>query len=212
MKPAPLLLATFNPGKARELATMLAAAGRTFVTLAEAGISRPYDETGATYDDNARGKAEEYARLARLTAIADDSGLEVDALAGGPGPLSARYGGADLDDAGRCARLLDELRRVPKEKRTARYVAVVAIGRPDGQVRLFRGGCEGRIAAAPQGSGGFGYDPVFFYPPDGVTFGRMSASRKQEVSHRGAAFARLAEFLATEEGRRFIAKAPGERN
>jgi XTP/dITP diphosphohydrolase len=206
---APLLIATFNPGKARELTAMLAAAGRRAVTLADRGIDVPFEESGATYDDNARGKAEHYARLARLTAIADDSGLEVDALGGAPGPRSARYGGTGLDDAGRCRRLLDELRGLPDEQRTARYVAVVAIARPDGAARLFRGECAGRITDAPRGAGGFGYDPIFFYPPCGATFGEITDERKHVVSHRGVAFARLAAFLTTDEGRDFVAQAPG---
>jgi XTP/dITP diphosphohydrolase len=203
----PLLIATFNPGKARELAALVEAAGYATRTLGDAGIQEPYDETGATYEENGGGKARHYARLSGLMTIADDSGLEVDALQGGPGVQSARYGGAGLDDAGRSRRLLEALRDVPDDRRTARYVAVAVIARPDGGTRSFRGVCEGRIARAPRGAGGFGYDPIFFYPPFAATFAEVEPDRKHAVSHRGVAFRALAAFLAGEEGRRFLAAA-----
>jgi XTP/dITP diphosphohydrolase len=203
----PVLVATFNPGKAREIARLLGNSGLAFATPAERGLVDPYEETGSTYEENARGKGLHYAGRSGLVAIADDSGIEVDALEGAPGPLSARYGGEDLDDAGRCRLLLRELQGVPEARRGARYVAVAAIVRPDGEVRLFRGVCEGRIADAPRGTGGFGYDPVFFYPPFAETFGQVPEERKNGVSHRGSAFRALAAFLATKDGRRFLATA-----
>jgi XTP/dITP diphosphohydrolase len=204
----PLLIATFNPGKARELATLVAAAGYATRTLADAGIREPYEESGATYEDNGGGKARHYARASGLITIADDSGIEVDALQGEPGVRSARYGGAGLDDVGRTRRLLEALAGVPDERRTARYVAVAVIARPDVASKSFRGVCEGRIARAPRGAGGFGYDPVFFYPPFGATFAEVEAGRKHAVSHRGLAFRALAAFLAADEGRRFLAGPP----
>jgi XTP/dITP diphosphohydrolase len=192
-----LLVATFNPGKARELARLLSPLGIDVVTPADLGIREPYEETAATYEENARGKALHYAALSRLPALADDSGLEVDALAGRPGPLSARYGGPNLDDAGRVRLLLEEMTQVPDEERTARYVAVVAVAPTSGphRARLFRGVCEGRIVRAPRGSRGFGYDPVFLYPAAGATFGEMEDEAKDRVSHRGLAFRQAASWL-----------------
>src|SRR5262249_24327113 len=200
-----LLIASFNPGKARELAALVEAAGYAVRTLADAGIREPYEETGPTYEGNGAGKARHNARPSGPAAPADHSGIEVDALGGEPGVHSARYGGPGLDDAGRTRRLLEALRDVPDEKRTARYVAVAVVTRPDGATRSFRGACEGRIARAPRGAGGFRYDPVFFYPEFGATFAEVDAARKHEVSHRGRAFRALAAFLAGEEGRRFMA-------
>ena len=199
-----LLVASFNPGKARELAQLVAGCGFTTVTLTEAGVNEPYDETGSTYEENALGKARHYATLSGLIAVADDSGIEVDALGGTPGPSSARYGAAGLDDAGRCRLLLSEIDGVPAPQRTARYVAVAVIARPDGGARSFRGVCEGRITTAMRGSGGFGYDPIFFYPPFDATLAEVTAARKHGISHRGAALAALARFLSTDEGRRFL--------
>jgi len=221
-----LLVASFNPGKARELGALVAAAGYEVVTLADiggaaggapgdapgvaaGGATAAYEEAGATYEENGEGKARHYARLSGRVTIADDSGIEVDALGGRPGVQSARYGGAGLDDAGRNRRLLEALRGVPEEKRTARYVAVAVVARPDGASRAFRGVCEGRIADSPRGAGGFGYDPLFFHPPLGATFAEVDAARKHEVSHRGRALRALAAFLASAEGRRFLAADAG---
>jgi len=199
-----LLVATFNPGKARELRDLLEAAGYRATTLREAGIDEPYEETGATYEENGAAKARHYAALSGRVTIADDSGIEVEALGGAPGPRSARYGGAGLDDAGRTRRLLEALREVPSAARAARYVAVAVVARPDGETRAFRGTCEGRIATEPRGAGGFGYDPVFVYELLGRTFAELAAEDKHRVSHRGRAFRALAEFLASGEGKRFL--------
>jgi XTP/dITP diphosphohydrolase len=204
-----LLVASFNPGKARELARLAETAGVATIGLPDVGISEPYEETGSTYEENARGKALHYAGLSGLPTVADDSGLEVEALGGAPGHLSARYGGPGLDDAMRCRRLLRDLAGVPDERRAARYVAVAALAGPDGTARLFRGECRGRIAHEALGARGFGYDPVFFYPPFESTFGQVEAERKNEVSHRGTALRLLVAFLATEEGKGWLAKATG---
>jgi len=199
-----------NPGKARELVRLLAAAGVTIVLPADLGVRRPYEEAGSTYEENARGKAMHYAGLAGIVALADDSGLEVDALGGRPGPRSARYGGAGLDDAGRCRLLLQEVGAAPEAGRTARYVAVAALSRPAAPAgpppatRLFRATCEGRIAAAMRGARGFGYDPIFHYPPFGATFGEVENARKDRVSHRGLALAAVGAFLKTPEGTAFL--------
>jgi XTP/dITP diphosphohydrolase len=153
-------------------------------------------ETGPTYRDNALLKARAAARLTGALALADDSGLEVDALGGAPGVHSARWGGPDLDGAGRCARLLQALRGVDEARRTARFRCVLALVEPGGREALVEGVVEGRIAEAPRGRGGFGYDPVFYYPPLGRTFAELSAPEKAEVSHRGRA-ARAARRLLT---------------
>jgi XTP/dITP diphosphohydrolase len=203
-----ILVASLNPGKARELRRLVEGAGHRTTTLQETGLAAaPYEESGATYEENAAGKARHYAALSGLVAVADDSGIEVDALGGAPGPLSARYGGAGLDDAGRCRRLLEALRGAPEAERGARYVAVVAVARPDGETRSFRGVCEGRVAREPRGDRGFGYDPIFFHPPFGATFAEVPEERKDAVSHRGRAFAALEAFLKSGEGRRFVEAA-----
>jgi XTP/dITP diphosphohydrolase len=211
--PPAILVASFNPGKAAELRALLAAAGYAATTLAEAGVLEPFEESAApdaTYEANGLGKARHYARLSGRVTIADDSGLEVEALGGGPGPLSARYGGEGLDDAARNRLILEALRGLSEERRAARYVAVAVVARPDGAARAFRGECAGHIAAASSGAGGFGYDPIFFDPRMGKTFAEIPPEHKHAVSHRGRAFAALAEFLSSEEGRRFIAAgAPG---
>ena len=154
------------------------------------------EETGATYQENALIKARAAMRATGATALGDDSGIEVDALGGAPGLHSARWGGEDLDDAGRNALLLQRLRGVPAERRTARYRCVIAVVEPGGRERVVEGTVEGRITEAPHGSGGFGYDPLFFYPPFGCTFGEVTAAAKHRVSHRGAA-ARAARALLT---------------
>jgi XTP/dITP diphosphohydrolase len=155
------------------------------------------EETGVTYAENALIKARAAMRATGAAALGDDSGIEVDALAGGPGLHSARWGGAELDDDGRNALLLERLRGVPAARRTARYRCVIAIVEPDGRERIVEGTVEGRITEALHGTGGFGYDPLFFYPPFGCTFGEVSAEAKHRVSHRGAA-ARAARALLTE--------------
>jgi len=152
------------------------------------------EETGSTYADNALIKARAGARATGATALADDSGIEVDALDGGPGLYSARWGGHDVDDAGRNALMLERLRGVPTARRTARYRCVIAIVEPDGRERVVEGSCEGRIAEAPRGDGGFGYDPIFFFPPLNATFGEVPTKDKHAVSHRGIA-ARAARAL-----------------
>ncbi len=208
MTPPRIVVATFNPGKVREIVPLFEPLGLSLASLADRGIEEPLEETGATYEENARAKAEHYARLCALPAVADDSGIEVDALRGRPGVLSARYGGEGLDDAGRCRRLLAEMAGVPAARRGARYVAVAAIALPGGEARTFRGVCEGRILEAGRGAGGFGYDPLFHYEPLGATFAEITREQKERVSHRGIAFRRMVDFLATEEGRAFLAGAP----
>ena len=154
------------------------------------------EENETTYRGNALLKARAASRLTGTWALADDSGLEVDALGGAPGLHSARYGGPGLDDAGRCAWLLEALRDVPDDRRTARFRCVIAIVDPAGREWVVEGVAEGTIAHEPRGTSGFGYDPLFSYPPLGKTFAELSDAEKSDVSHRGRA-ARLARELLT---------------
>ena len=189
-----LVLATLNPGKGRELRALLGDIPFEVRTLAELGGALP-EETEDSYRGNALLKARAAARVARAWALADDSGLEVDALGGAPGVRSARYGGPGLDDAGRCGHLLEALHGVPPAKRTARFRCVVAIVDQAGGEHLAEGVVEGLIAEAPRGTGGFGYDPVFVYPPLGRTFAELSPSEKARVDHRGEAVRAARRFL-----------------
>ena len=152
-------------------------------------------EGDESYRANALAKARAVARPAGAFALADDSGIEVDALGGRPGVRSARYGGPRLSDPDRCATLLSELKGVPQERRTARFRCVVALASPDGREEAVEGVVEGIITDAPQGTGGFGYDPLFFYPPLGRTFADLDPSVKNRVSHRGRALALAREVL-----------------
>ncbi|MGD9934372.1 MAG: RdgB/HAM1 family non-canonical purine NTP pyrophosphatase [Dehalococcoidia bacterium] len=189
-----LLLATSNPGKVREFRRLLAKAPVEIVTPAEAGISLDVVEDGETYSANAAKKAAAYAQAGDCLALADDSGIEVDALGGRPGVYSARYGGEGLDDEGRNDLLLRELETVPGDARTARYQAVVAVAWPDGQVELFCGTFEGSIGRERRGARGFGYDPLFVIG-DGRTAAELSDAEKDAISHRGIAMRSAAEYL-----------------
>lgn len=189
-----LLLATSNPGKVREFQRLLARAPVEVVTPAEAGITIDVEEDGETYSANAAKKALAYARAGGCLALADDSGIEVDALGGRPGVYSARYGGEGLDDEGRNDLLLRELQDVPDGARTARYQAVVAVAWPDGQVELFCGTFEGQVGRERRGRGGFGYDPLFV-TADGRTAAELSDAEKDAISHRGIAMRSAAEYL-----------------
>jgi XTP/dITP diphosphohydrolase len=189
-----LVVATLNAAKARELVDLLKAVPFRVIRLADlAGAVLPA-EGSRSYADNALLKARAAARFAGALAVADDSGLEVEALGGAPGVLSARFG-ATLTDRQRCAEILARLLDVPAERRTARFRAVVALVSPDGREAILEGTVEGRIATEPRGSGGFGYDPIFEYPPLGRTFGELPPAVKAQVSHRGIAVGRAAELL-----------------
>lgn len=182
-----LLLATNNRGKVAEFRQLLEGCGWELVTPAEIGLALEVEETGQTYAENATMKAEAYARASGLVTLADDSGLEVDALGGRPGSLSARYAGPDRTDRERVETLLQELAGVPDERRTARFRAAIAIADPDGGVELVEGLVEGRIAREPQGANGFGYDPVFLLPDRGKTAAELPPEEKNVISHRGVA-------------------------
>ncbi len=182
-----LVLATLNPSKGRELVGLLGEVPFEIRLLADVPGARLPEETGATYSENALVKARTAAALTGALALGDDSGLEVDALGGAPGLYSARFGGPGRDDRGRLQLLLERLRGVPPARRTARFRCVIALAGPAGVEKVVEGVAEGVIAEAPRGSGGFGYDPVFFYPPLGRTFAELSDAEKARVSHRGLA-------------------------
>ena len=182
-----LLLATTNPGKVAEFRLLLQGCGWELVAPAEIGLSLDVEETGQSYAENATLKAVEYAEASGLVALADDSGLEVDAMDGRPGHLSARYAGPDLSDQERVQALLKELAGVPDEKRSARFRCLIAIATPAGQVELVEGTVEGQITHEPSGENGFGYDPVFLLPERGVTTAELPPEEKHAISHRGAA-------------------------
>ena len=147
------------------------------------------EETGDTYEANALIKARAAAEHTGELSLGDDSGIEVAALDGKPGVRSARFGGPGLDDRGRVSHLLKLIEKAPDDARSARFVCVIALVQPGGREVLVEGACEGRITRTPRGDGGFGYDPVFFYPPLGGTFGELSEEQKSAVSHRGRAAA-----------------------
>ena len=187
-----LVAATGNAGKLRELQALLADPAIALRSLADYPELPPVVEDGDTFLANARRKAHAVARHTGLPALADDSGLAVDALGGLPGVRSARFAadaGAGRGDAANVALLLERLRGVPAERRSARFHCAVVVARPDGRELVAEGTCEGRIAEAPRGSGGFGYDPVFLFGER--TFAELSAAEKDRVSHRARAIAAL---------------------
>ena len=191
-----LVLATLNRGKAHELAALLGDIPFAIRPLGDYPDVRSPEETETTYRGNALLKARAAARLTGEWVLADDSGLEVDALGGAPGVHSARYGGPGLDDAGRRANLLAALRDVPDDRRTARFRCVIAIVDRQGRETVVEGIAEGLIAGTPRGTGGFGYDPLFYYAPLGRTFGELSDVEKSRVSHRARAAALARRILA----------------
>jgi len=182
-----LLLATNNQAKVREYRHLLQNLPCEMVTLAEQGISTLVAETGQSLEDNARLKATVLANESQLLAMADDSGLEVDALGGEPGPLSARYAGEDASDRDRVSYLLARLKDVPWEKRSAHFRCVIALAIPDGEVEFCYGERHGFITFEPRGEQGFGYDPVFYLPELDKTMSELSLEAKNRVSHRGQA-------------------------
>ena len=192
-----LLLGTRNPGKVIEITSILADSGWSFTSLQEFPNVGEAEENFVTFAENAIAKACFYASATGLCALADDSGLEVEALGGAPGVFSARYAGAHASDADRRTLLLSELAKTGDTNRRARFVAVVAIARPDGEIlNLSEGICEGTITFTPRGTGGFGYDPLFI--PDGYdqTFAELPDTIKNCISHRARALSGTREFLS----------------
>ena len=195
-----VVLASANRAKLRELAALLSPLSLTLVPQQSLGIAS-VEETGSSFLDNALLKARHAARHAQLPALADDSGLEVDALGGAPGVWSARFAGAGASDAQNLARLLEELRAVPEGRRGARYRCVIVLLRSadDARPLIARGSWEGRISDAPRGTGGFGYDPVFVPAGEERTAAQLDAAAKNAVSHRGQALAALVAMLERED-------------
>jgi XTP/dITP diphosphohydrolase len=193
-----LLIATRSEHKLRELRQLLALPRAELVTLDDAGVEGEPVEDGATFEENAAIKARAGLAATGLATLADDSGLEVDALRGGPGVRTRRYAGEDATDAQNNAKLLDELHGLPPERRGARYVCALVLAMPDEPLLTVRGECRGRIATEPRGQGGFGYDPIFEpdgEPVGGRTFGQWSAQDKNRVSHRARAATAMTPYL-----------------
>lgn len=191
-----LLIATTNTNKVREIRQLLAGAAVELVTLAEwPGVTAP-EETGATFEENARAKALYYAAATGELTVAEDSGLAIDALDGAPGVESARYGGVDLPYPEKFARIDAALRAAGDRESPAQFVCALALVRGDRVLFETRGTVDGRISPEAKGTGGFGYDPIFFYPPYGQTLAE-AGDAKAAVSHRGAAFRTLKAFLAS---------------
>ena len=185
-----LILASKNPHKLTELQKILGALGVEVMMESDAGIDLEVEETGTTFEENSLLKAQAVMQATGMPAIADDSGLTVDALGGAPGVYSARYGGCTTDPE-RIALLLENLKDVPAEKRTAQFVSVITCLFPDGRKIVAKGVVNGVITTEPHGENGFGYDPVFFIPEKGKTFAELSSEEKNAISHRGRA---LREF------------------
>jgi XTP/dITP diphosphohydrolase len=188
-----LVVATTNRGKLLELQQILGGRGVEVGGLIESAPEEEI-ETGSTFEENALLKARYYHSMTGMPTVADDSGLEVFALGGAPGVYSSRYAGPAATDADRVAKLLDEMRGVPADRRGARFVCAAAMVWPGGE-RVFMGEAQGVILDSPRGEGGFGYDPVFYYAPLGKTFAELTAGEKARVSHRGLALARLSRWL-----------------
>jgi XTP/dITP diphosphohydrolase len=190
-----LLIATHNRGKLREYAALFAGLPFTLVTPDDLGLDLSVVESGDTYADNARLKAVAYAQASGLLALADDSGLEVDALDGAPGVRSARY--ALGEDADRVTALLRALAQagVPEGKRAARFRCVIVLAAPDGRSWVTEGACAGQIIHTPRGSGGFGYDPVFYLPSHGRTMAELDPEEKNRISHRARAAQKMRPIL-----------------
>jgi XTP/dITP diphosphohydrolase len=191
-----LLIASSNPGKVAEFRDLLAGSGWQVVSPADVGLALEVEESGESYAENARLKATAFGEASGLAALADDSGLEVDALDGQPGPLHHRLGWDGAGQADRIRILLEALKHVPPGRRPARFRAAICVALPDGSLLEEEGTCEGVVAGAPTGSGGFGYDPVFYLPSLGRTMAELSAAAKNRVSHRAIAVARLRPRLA----------------
>jgi XTP/dITP diphosphohydrolase len=189
MRPLPVVLATRNAGKTEELRRLLADFPVVVMNLSNFGPMPPVEEDGTTFEENAVKKARSTAKVVGLPALADDSGLTVDALGGAPGVRSARYAGEHAADADNNAKLLKELEH--EDNRAAAFVCVIAIAVPWGPALVYEGHCEGLITREQMGTEGFGYDPVFFYPPLQKTFAQLTTEEKNQVSHRGRALREL---------------------
>jgi len=202
-----VLLATSNAGKLRDFAGAAAPYGITIANIPHFSFLPEVVEDGASFEENARKKAESYSlAVPGELVLADDSGLEIDALGGAPGVHSARYAAdephkaeCNTDDEANNARVLRELKGVPEQKRSARFICVLAVARDGHTLHSFRGTAEGIILDAPRGNNGFGYDPLFFFPAIQKTFAQLNPEEKSRYSHRGAAFRRFLEWMDREQ-------------
>ena len=190
-----LLVATRNPGKAREYRQLLRGVPFEITSLDEEGVAEDVEETGDSFEENASLKARAYLSLSGLPTLADDSGLEVDALRGGPGVKSARYGGDGLSDEDRVTLLLENLKSVAWQDRTGRFRCVIAIAWLSGEVKTVAGVVDGIIQYEPEGTGGFGYDPVFYLPHLGRTMAELTLEEKNGLSHRAQAAGKAVKLL-----------------
>lgn len=189
------MVATWNPGKVREFKELLEGVPFEITSLEQEGVHQEVEETGSSFEENACIKARSYSDLTALLTLADDSGLEVDALGGEPGVRSARYGGDGLTDEDRVSLLLENLKHVPWEDRRARFRCVIAIASPSGKVETLSGMVEGTIQYAPAGKNGFGYDPVFHLPNLNQTTAELPLEEKNVISHRAEAAKKAVMFL-----------------
>lgn len=190
-----LLIATHNQGKRAEYAAILGDLPLKLITLTDLDIDVEIEETGTTFEENALRKARGYAALTGLLTLADDSGLEVDALDGAPGIRSARYAGPEASDEDLYTLLLHHLRDVPDAERSARFRCVIALVWPEGREEVVEGECEGHILREPRGERGFGYDPIFYVPQKGKTMAQLPMEVKNRISHRGRAAVKAKKVL-----------------
>jgi XTP/dITP diphosphohydrolase len=190
-----LLLATGNKGKLEELRQLLTGVPFDLISPSDIGLNLDVHESGKTYAANARLKARAFEAASGLLTLADDSGIEVDALDGAPGVISSRYAGSGVSDNQRMAYLLTKLTEIPWEERNARFRCVMAIASPHGELKMCSGSCRGIITFAPKGTDGFGYDPVFYFPKLGKTMAELPSEIKNHISHRAKAAARARKNL-----------------
>ncbi|MFD1863924.1 XTP/dITP diphosphatase [Planococcus chinensis] len=198
-----VIIATQNLGKAKDFEALLRPFGYEVLTLRDVAEDVDVEETGTTFEENAILKAETIANMLNTTVIADDSGLEIDALGGEPGVYSARYAGGEKSDSANIDKVLAKLEGIPEEKRTARFRCVLAIASPGKETKTFHGTCEGYILEERFGENGFGYDPIFWVPTEGRTMAEMKPHEKAAISHRGNALRKLqislSKILDTDE-------------
>ncbi|MDN4072692.1 XTP/dITP diphosphatase [Fictibacillus terranigra] len=190
-----VLIATKNEGKVKEFKFMFAELGMEVTSLLDVENTPDVEETGTTFSENAKIKAEEISVLYNLPVIADDSGLVIDALDGRPGVFSARYAGMEKDDDKNIDKVLDEMRSVPPEERSARFVCALAVARPGKETLIVEGYCEGEIGYKKVGSNGFGYDPIFFVKNTSSTMAELTKEEKNKISHRANAMAKLKDQI-----------------
>lgn len=193
-----IIIATTNEGKMKEFRALLAHKDVEIVSMKETGINIDIDENGTTFEENAAIKAKTVCEYSGCLCLSDDSGLVIDYLGGEPGIYSARYLGHDTPYEEKNKIIIERLKGVPTEQRSARFVCAVAAAFPDGIVLTVKDTMEGYIAEAPAGKGGFGYDPIFFFPPAGMTSAELTAEEKNAVSHRGKALRKMVALLEKE--------------